>query len=208
MSPRLSLLVLVASFSATTCARAQDMAASAATEAAPVLATGVAPDYKIGPGDLLQVFVWRNPELTVKVPVRPDGKISTPLNEDMVAVGRTPTELARAIEARLAEYIKSPVVNIIVEQAISVSSQVSVIGQVHLPHALPFREGLTVLDAVLLAGGANEFAAPKRTKVIRRLNGHTEEIPVNLDAVLQKGDMRSNLILKAGDVIVIPEARF
>src|SRR5579871_3447985 len=108
-------------------------------------------EYLIGPGDALQVFVWRNPELTVTVPVRPDGKISTPLVEDMVAVGKTPSQLARDIEKILSEYVRSPRVNIIVTQPASAFSQVKVIGQVLHPAAVPFREGMTVLDAALAA---------------------------------------------------------
>src|SRR5512134_3588404 len=121
----------------------------------PVSAVGS--DYIIGPGDVLQVFVWRNPELTTTVPVRPDGKISTPLVEDMIAVGKTPSQLARDIEAVLAEYVRSPQVNIIVTQPVSAFSQVKVIGQVANPQALAYREGMTVMDAVLAVGGLAPF---------------------------------------------------
>src|SRR5688572_11615108 len=111
--------------------------------AAPAPATG--PDYVIGPGDVLQVFVWRNPELTTSVPVRPDGRISTPLVEDMVAVGKTPSALARDIEKVLSNYVRSPQVNVIVTQPASVFSQVRIIGQVARPQAIAYREGMTVL---------------------------------------------------------------
>jgi len=177
------------------------------TVAAPP-ANGVAPDYIIGPGDTLQVFVWRNPELSVTVPVRPDGKVSTPLNEDMVAVGKTPSQLARDIEVRLAEFVRSPTVNIIVSNPLSAFSQIKVIGQVKAPQNVGFREGMTVLDAVLAVGGVTDFGAPGRAKVVRKNGDKTEEIPVRLDRVLEKGELKYNIPLKAGDVIVIPESRF
>lgn len=170
--------------------------------------SGVAPDYIIGPGDTIQVFVWRNPELSVTVPVRPDGKISTPLNEDMVAVGKTPSTLARDIEARLAEYVRSPTVNIIVSNPQSAFSQVKVIGQVKSPQNVAYREGMTVLDAILAVGGVTDFAAPGRTKVVRKTGDKTEEIRIYLDKVLEKGELKYNLPLRAGDVIVVPESRF
>ena len=152
--------------------------------------------------------MWRNPELSVTVPVRPDGKISTPLNEDMVAVGKTPSMLARDIEARLAEYVRSPTVNIIVSNPQSAFSQVKVIGQVKSPQNVAYREGMTVLDAILAVGGVTDFAAPGRTKVVRKTGDTTEEIRIYLDKVLEKGELKYNLPLRAGDVIVVPESRF
>ena len=139
------------------------MAADAQEAPAMPQPTAVPSDYIIGPGDSLNVFVWRNPELTVTVPVRPDGKVSTPLVEDMVAVGKTPAELARDIEAVLAEYVKQPQVNIIVQTAASAFRQVKVVGQVVKPAALAYREGMTVLDAVLEVGGLGPFAAGNRS---------------------------------------------
>lgn len=171
-------------------------------------ASGVADDYIIGPGDVLQVFVWRNPELTVTVPVRPDGKVSTPLVEDMVAVGKAPTALARDIEQVLAEYVRSPQVNVIVTQAASVFSQVRVVGQVQQPQALSYREGMTVLDAVLAVGGLAEFAAPDRTKLVRSENGKQNEIRIRLGRLLNDGDLSQNLALQPGDVLLVPESRF
>ena len=182
---------------------------TAASEPAPVLqAPAVSSDYVIGPGDELQVFVWRNADLTVTVPVRPDGKISTPLNEDMPAVGKTPMVLARDIEKVLSEYVKSPQVNIIVTKPASAFSQVRVIGQVLRPAAVPYREGMTVLDAVLAVGGMSNFAAGNRAHVVRVENGKETEIKVKLDALVNSGDMSQNLPLKPGDVLVVPESRF
>ena len=164
--------------------------------------------YIIGPGDTLQVFVWRNAELSSTVPVRPDGKISTPLVEDMVAVGKTPTELARDIEKVLGEYVKSPQVNVIVTQPLSAFSQVKVIGQVVKPESLPYHEGMTVLDALLSVGGLAPYAAGNRAKVVRMQGGKQTEININIGKIVDKGDMTQNLKLQPGDVIVVPETRF
>jgi polysaccharide biosynthesis/export protein len=164
--------------------------------------------YIIGPSDVIQVFVWRNSELTTTVPVRPDGKISTPLVEDMVAVGKTPTQLARDIEGKLAEYIRSPQVSIIVTQPASLFSQVRIVGQVREPKPLAFRQGMTVLDALLAVGGLSEFAAGNRAKIVREENGKTTEIRIKADDLLNKGDMTQNRALQPGDVVVIPESRW
>lgn len=165
-------------------------------------------DYVIGPGDTIQVFVWRNPELTVTVPVRPDGKISTPLVEDMIAVGKTPSQLARDVETVLAEYVRSPQVNVIVTQPASAFSQIKVIGQVVRPQSIPYRDGLTVLDAVLAVGGLGPFAAGNRGKIVRTENGKTREIRVKISSLINDGDMRENHALQPGDVVVIPQSRF
>ena len=180
--------------------------AAAPPAAAPPAA--VSPNYLIGPGDSLHVFVFQNEELSVTVPVRPDGKISTPLVEDMVAVGKTPSQLARDIEKSLSEYVKSPKVNVVVMGAMSIYSQVKVIGQVKTPQSLPFRDGMTVLDAVLAVGGLGQFAAGNRAHLVRTENGKQTEIKVKLDALVNNGDMKQNLPLKPGDVLVVPESRF
>lgn len=169
---------------------------------------GEGTDYVIGPGDTLQVFVWRNPDLTVTVPVRPDGKISTPLVEDMPAVGKTPSQLARDVEKVLSEYVRSPQVNIVVTHPASAFSQVKVIGQVQKPQAVPYREGMTVLDAVLAVGGLGTFAAGDRSQLVRTVDGKPTQTRVKLDALLNKGDMSQNLPLRPGDVLVVPESRF
>src|SRR5580704_19096509 len=179
------------------------------SETAPALTGPPVPaDYRIGPGDTLKVYVFQNEELSTTVPVRPDGKISTPLVEDMVAVGKTPSELARDIEKSLGEYVKAPKVNVVVMIAVSVFSQVKVIGQVKTPQALPYRDGMTVLDAVLAVGGLGQFAAGNRAHLVRTENGKQIEIKVKLDALVNSGDMKQNLPLKPGDVLVVPETRF
>jgi polysaccharide biosynthesis/export protein len=187
-------------------AGAPALAAGAQTPAAQAAAQS--PDYIIGPGDELEVFVWQNPDLTATVPVRPDGKISTPLDSDMVAVGKTPSQLAHAIEVKLSEYVRSPHVNVIVIKPDSVFSQVKVIGQVLRPQAIAYRDGMTVLDAVLAVGGLTDYAAGNRARIVRMVNGVEKDIPVRLNALVNGGDMSQNLPLKPGDVLVVPESRF
>jgi polysaccharide export outer membrane protein len=202
-------LVWLAGFFGIACA-AEAPAPAATPPQAPLPADQAAsgPEYMIGPGDTLQVFVWRNAELTVTVPVGPDGKISTPLVENMVAVGKSRSQLARDIEKVLSEYVRSPQVNIIVTQAASAYSQVKIVGQVVHPQSIAYREGMTVLDAILATGGLAPFAAGNRAKIVRQTNGKTEEIKLKLSALVNSGDIKQNLNLKPGDVIVVPESRF
>jgi polysaccharide biosynthesis/export protein len=172
-------------------------------------ATTVGPDYVIGPGDVVDVFVWRNPELSTTVPVRPDGKISSPLVSEVVATGRTAVQLAHDIEAILATYIRAPQVNVIVRSAQSASSQIRVVGQAAAPKAIPYRDGLTVLDVVIAVGGLGEFAAGNRAKIVRTgPDGKTRELKVKLKKLMESGDMSQNLRMQPGDVLVIPESVF
>lgn len=168
----------------------------------------VGDDYRIGPGDQIQIYVWRNPELSASVPVRPDGRISTPLVEDMTAVGKSPSQLARDIEAVLAEFVREPRVNVIIERAVSTFSQIKVIGQVKEPKAIPYREGLRVLDAVLAAGGLTDFAAPNRARILREGKGKNTEIRVKLGNLINDGDLDQNHELRPGDVLIVPQSRF
>jgi polysaccharide export outer membrane protein len=170
--------------------------------------TAVSPDYRIGPGDSLHIFVFENDQLSVTVPVRPDGKISTPLVEDMEAVGKTPSQLARDIEVALAKYVKTPKVNVEVLTALSIYSQIKVIGQVKEPQAMPYHEGMTVLEALLGAKGMTQFAAGNRARISRMVNGKQQDIKVKLDALVNSGDLTQNLPLQPGDVLVVPETRF
>jgi polysaccharide export outer membrane protein len=171
-------------------------------------AAGLQPSYVIGPGDIVQVFVWRNPELTITVPVRPDGRITTPLVEEMTAANKTAEQLARDIEKVLAEYVRSPQVNVIVVTPRGVASEVKVVGQVKSPQGVPFRAGMTVLDLVLAVGGLTDFAAGNRAKIIREVNGQRSEIKVKLDSLVNRGDLKHNVEMKSGDVLVVPEAIF
>ena len=188
-------------------------APAGAVAPAPAATPPIAPDnsgadYVIGPGDVLQVFVWRTPELTATVPVRPDGRISTPLVEDMLAVGKTPSGLARDIEKVLGEYVRSPQVNVIVTQPAGSLGQIKVIGQVARPGAMPYRKGMTVLDVLLAVGGINQYAAPNRARIVRSEGGRQTEIRVRLGELANDGDMRQNIELRPGDVLVVPESRF
>lgn len=166
-------------------------------------------EYLIGPGDNLQIFVWRNPELSVKVPVRPDGRISTPLVEDIVAVGKTPSDLAREMETRLAEYVRSPQVNVIVESfAGTFDDRIRVVGQAAAPKTVPYRDRMTLLDVVIEVGGLGEFAAGNRAKIVRRVDGKSTEIKVKLGDLVNKGMVKYNMPMQPGDVLIIPETRF
>ncbi len=164
--------------------------------------------YLIGPGDVLQIFVWRNPELSVTLPVRPDGRISTPLVEDMQAVGKTPTQLARDMEAELSKYVKSPKVNVIVEEFVgNFSEQIRVVGKASEPKALPYRRNMTVLDVMIEVGGLAPGAAGNRAKIVRRTSKGRIEIPVRLDKLLNNGEIKYNVNMMPGDVLIIPESR-
>ncbi len=164
--------------------------------------------YLIGPGDQLEIFVWNNPDLSVTVPVRPDGRISTPLVEDLQAVGKTPTQLARDMEAALSAYVKSPQVNIIVRGFVGAfGEQIRVVGKATTPKALAYRRSLTVLDVMIEVGGLAPGAAGNRAKIVRTVGGKRSEIPVRLEALLNDGDLSQNVEMLPGDVLVIPESR-
>ena len=164
-------------------------------------------DYIVGSGDRLQIFVWRHEELTTVVPVRPDGMVSIPLVDDMVAAGKTPTELARDIESELAEYLRTPKVNIIVTEQ-GVSNQIQIVGNVSDPKAIFYREGLMMLDAMVAVGGLDDFAAGNRAKVVRQVDGQNAECEVRLKDLLTDGDVSQNIPLFPGDVIIVPQTRF
>jgi polysaccharide biosynthesis/export protein len=166
-------------------------------------------DYRIGPGDTLNVFVFNQPELTTTVPVRPDGLISVPLVEDMVAAGKTPSQLARDIEKGLAEYVRTPQVNIIVTGFVGIySDQIRVVGQAANPQALPYRNGMTLLDVMIAVGGLGKFAAGNRAHIARVVDGKPQELKVRLNDLLNGGDMSRNIAMRPGDVLIIPESRF
>ena len=166
-------------------------------------------EYRIGPGDSLQVFVWNHPELSVTVPVRPDGMISTPLIENMSADGKTPSQLARDMEKALAEYVRSPTVNVIVTNFVGTyGDQIRVVGQAQTPQSLPYRANMTVLDVMIAVGGLAEFAAGNRSYIIRRVDDKEMRIPVRLNALLNHGDTSANVSMRPGDVLIIPESRF
>lgn len=163
--------------------------------------------YRIGVDDEVQVSVWRNPELSVTVPVRPDGMISVPLIGDVQAGGRTPSEVGEEIRTRLAAYVRDPQVAVILTELRSHEylSRVRVTGAVRQPVSLPFRQGMTVLDAVLAAGGLSEFAAPDRAVLYRSDRERSESFKVRLDRILERGDLQTNFKVAPGDVITVPE---
>lgn len=166
-------------------------------------------EYLIGPGDTLQVFVWRNPEISVTVPVRPDGKISTPLVEDMPASGKDPSRLARDIEKELSRYIKSPVVTVIVTDFVGTfGEQIRVVGEATNPRALSYRSNMTLLDVMIEVGGLTEYAAGNGAKIIRRRGRETVRIPARLEDLMQDGDIDANVAMRPGDVLIIPESWF
>jgi polysaccharide export outer membrane protein len=166
-------------------------------------------DYLIGAGDNLTIFVWRNPELSTGVPVRPDGKISTPLVEDVVAVGKTPTQLARDLEERLKKFVRDPIVTVIVNGFVGAfEQQVRVIGEAAQPRAVPYREDMTLLDVIIQVGGLTKYAAGNKAVMIRKINGEDITIPVKLDSIIKDGDVRYNFKMQPGDTLIIPQSSF
>lgn len=167
------------------------------------------PDYVIGPGDTLQVFVWRNPEVSITVPVRPDGKISTPLVEDMVVTGKTPAQLARDIETRLATFLKDPAVTVIVSNFVGpLSQQIRVVGAAGRPQVLQYRANMTVLDVMIAVGGLTDIAAGNKASLIRMDGDKQLQYNLRLDDLIRKGDISANANLLPGDILIIPESWF
>jgi polysaccharide export outer membrane protein len=172
-------------------------------------AASTSPEYRIGPGDTLDVFVWRNPELSVTVPVRPDGRISTPLIEDMPATEKTPTQLARDIEEALKNYVQQPVVTVMVKNFVGpYSRQIRVIGEATNPQALPYSDDMSLLDVMIGVGGLTKFAAGNRSVVVRKVDGKTQQFGVNIDRLLKDGDVSANVPMMPGDVLIIPQSFF
>lgn len=166
-------------------------------------------EYLIGPGDTISINVWRNPEVSQVVPVRPDGKISTPLVEDLPASGKTTTQLARDIEQVLGKFLQQPVVTVIVTGFVGpYSEQIRVIGQAAKPQALPYRQGMSIMDVMIAVGGLAEFAAGNRASIVRNMDGKQQKITVRLDDLIKKGDISANTPMRPGDVLVIPESFF
>ena len=166
-------------------------------------------NYLIGPGDELDIFVWRNSDLSTKVPVRPDGKISIPLVDDVVAVGKTPSMLSRELEDKLKVFVKDPIVTVIVSNFVGpFSQQVRVIGEATQPRAIPYRANMTMLDVMIEVGGLTRFAAGDRSVVVRNFQGHQETIHAKLDGLVQDGDVGDNIQMRPGDIVIIPQRYF
>jgi polysaccharide export outer membrane protein len=167
------------------------------------------PDYLIGPGDSINIIVWRNPEVSMSVPVRPDGKITTPLVEDLPAAGKTSTELARDIEKALAKFIQQPVVTVVVSTFVGTyGEQIRVIGQAARPQALPYRQDMSLMDVMIAVGGTTEFAAGNRATLVRNVDGKQQKFNVRIDDLVKDGDISANVPVRPGDVLVIPESYF
>lgn len=167
--------------------------------------------YIIGALDELTVFVWRNPELGAKVQVRPDGRITTPLIEDMTAVGKTPSQLAEDIKAMLGKYIEDPLVSVMVDKFQGTfSQQIRIVGATEKPASLPYRANMTLLDAMIEVGGLSEFAAGDRARLIRqdKATGRQKEYDLKISRLIKRGDTSANVRLEPGDVIIIPESMF
>lgn len=167
------------------------------------------PDYLIGPGDSVNIFVWRNPELSTTVPVRPDGKVTTPLVEDVPAAGKTATQLARDMEKALGTYVKNPVVTVIVTSFNGpYSQQIRVVGQATRPQALPYRDRMSLLDVMIAVGGVNQYAAANKATIVRMVKGKRQQFVVHIDDLLNNGDMTANVDMLPGDILIVPEAWF
>jgi polysaccharide export outer membrane protein len=169
---------------------------------------GTSVEYIVGAGDMLNVNVWRNPELSMSVPVRPDGRITTPLVEDVAATGQTPTQLARTIEKALSKYIQDPVVTVIVTGFVGpLERQIRVVGQAAKPQALAYREKMTLLDIMIAVGGITEFADGNKATILR-MGDKPQQFNVRLSDLVRLGDVTANVEMRPGDVLIIPESFF
>ncbi len=169
------------------------------------------PDYNyvIGPGDTMEIFVWGNPELTTNGIVRPDGKFTTRLVEDLQASGKTSTELARDIEKAYGDYVRQPVVSIILNGFVGVpEQQVRVVGEATTPSSVPYRQHMTLLDLMIAVGGMTEFASGNKSVLVRTHGGGQESYGLRLDDLLKKGDISANMALVPGDIVIISESWF
>lgn len=176
----------------------------------PSTALDQGPDYLIGPGDGVSIFVWRQSELSTSVTVRPDGKITTPLIEDVPASGKTPTQLARDLEQVLGTYVRDPIVTVIVTRFIGPhDQQIRIVGEAANPMAVPYSEHMTLLDLMIAVGGLTDFAAGNRSVIVRRASGGgAEQFNARLDDLLRRGDISANAPVMPGDILIIPEAWF
>jgi polysaccharide export outer membrane protein len=169
----------------------------------------ITPDYIIGAGDNIDIFVWRNPELSSGVTVRPDGKITTPLVEDVPASGKTPTQLARDMEKELSVYVKNPVVTVMVGGFVGpYDEQIRVVGQAANPQALPYRDQMSLLDLMIAVGGLTEFADGNKSIVVRVVDGEWQQFGVRIDDLINGADISANTYVLPGDILIIPESWF
>jgi polysaccharide export outer membrane protein len=176
--------------------------------AAPPEAASADYKYIIGPGDTVNIIVWRNPELSLSVPVRPDGRLATPLVEDLQAMGKNPTTLARDIEKELAKFIRDPVVTVIVTGFVGpYSEQIRVIGEAAKPQVLPYKQKMTLLDVMIAVGGITDYADGNRASILRTSEG-SKQYGVRIRDLVKRGDVSANVDMKPGDVLIIPQSWF
>lgn len=175
---------------------------------APVAAATPDYNYIVGPGDTLNIIVWRNPELSMSVPVRPDGKVSTPLVDELVAQGKNSVEIARDVEKALSKLVRDPVVTIIVTSFVGpYSEQIRVVGQAAKPQALPYRQKMTLLDVMIAVGGLTDFADGNGASITRVSEGN-KRYSVRLKDLIKRGDISANVEMKPGDILIIPQGWF
>ncbi len=203
-----TILCLAAVYFLASCASNKEVLPSA-TVIQPFTTSSEDYTYLIGPGDSVQIFVWRNPEVSNSVIVRPDGKITAPLVEELDASGKTPAQLARDIEGVLSTYIKEPIVTVMVGGFIGpYSEQIRIIGEASQPQAIPYKQWMTALDVMIAVGGLTDFAAGNRTAIVRIVDGTQQEYQVRLDDLVRDGDISANVDILPGDIMIIPESFF
>ncbi len=202
--PNVIIQIVIATLFLVSCSSSKQLPMPAAP------GSGTVEEYRIGVGDSIEVNIWRNPELSRSVQVRPDGKISIPLIGDIAAADLTTTQLSANVTNALAGYVKSPQVAIILGNSSSSDFQrrVRITGAVKSPQSLPYRDGMTVLDLVLLAGGPNEFASPNKAKLYRKVNGEVQVYAIKLDNLLNNGEITTNYTLQPSDIVTVPERMF
>ncbi len=176
--------------------------------AAPPLAASPDYNYVIGPGDSVNIMVWRNPELSMSVPVRPDGKITGPLIEDLPVMGKDSTTIAREVEKVLSKYVRDPIVTVIVTNFVGpYSEQIRIVGEAARPQALAYRQKMTLLDVMIAVGGITPFADGNAATILRSSEGN-RQYGVRLKDLLRRGDVSANVEMKPGDVLIIPQSWF
>jgi polysaccharide export outer membrane protein len=182
--------------------------ASKPTNQAPAIAATPDYNYIVGPGDSINIIVWRNPELSMSVPVRPDGKISTPLVDELVAQGKTSIEIAREVEKALGKFVRDPVVTVIITNFVGpYSEQIRVVGEAAKPQALPYKQKMTVLDVMIAVGGLTDFADGNSATITRAAEG-SKRYSVRLNDLIKRGDISANVEMRPGDILIIPQGWF
>jgi len=175
---------------------------------APATASSADYSYIVGPGDMLNITVWRNPELSASVPVRPDGKVATPLVDELVAQGKTPTQIARDVEKALGKFVRDPVVTVVVTSFVGpYSEQIRVLGEAARPQFLPYKQKMTVLDVMIAVGGLTDFADGNKATLVRASEGN-KRYSVRLQDLVKRGDITANVEMLPGDVLIIPQGWF